>query len=239
MLQLTLITSNGIWDIIPNLKTAISLAAFALAVVLSVMLAWFKSNRRRIPTAFWVVVVALVLIGVMATLYKPDELYRVRVTVLSPEQVPVEDAKVWSSLGGEPKKVAGGWQFDIPDASKPLDGQLAIFASRESAFLAGKADLVLSNDYNLAVTIRLRRDDSAKVRGQVVDSKGRAVAGARVVVIGYENEAVITKEGGNFELPAHAATGQQLKLYAEKAGIGAATQPHPAGDAPVELMLER
>jgi hypothetical protein len=36
-----------------------------------------------------------------------DAIYRVRVTVLDPAQVPVEDAKVWSSMGGEPKKVAG------------------------------------------------------------------------------------------------------------------------------------
>ena len=71
-------------------------------------------------------------------------IYRVRVTVLSPEQVPVEDAKVWSSFGGELKRVAGGWQVDIPNASKPQNGNLTFFASREMAFLTGKADLVLS-----------------------------------------------------------------------------------------------
>src|SRR5262245_2530457 len=106
LILLTFIASSGIWETIPNLKTVISLTAFALAIVLGVMLAWFKSKRRGIPNAFWMVVVGIVIIGVGATLYKSDELYRVRVTVLSPEQVPVEDANVWSSFGGEPKKVA-------------------------------------------------------------------------------------------------------------------------------------
>ena len=47
-------------------------------------------------------------------------LYRVRVTVLNPQQQPINDAKVTSSMGGEPKKVEGGWQFDIPAASQQM-----------------------------------------------------------------------------------------------------------------------
>ncbi len=235
----TSIASSGIWETIPNLKTVISLTAFALAVVFGVMLAWFKSRRRRIPTAFWMAVVVLVLIGVVATLYQPDVLYRVRVTVLSPENVPIEDAKVWSSFGGEPKKVAGGWQFDIPDASKPKEGQLSVFASKDSAFLTGRADFALGNDSNPAVIINLRRDDSARVRGQVVGKKNHAISGARVFVVGYEAEAIVTKEGGNFELPAHAALNQQVLLHAEKKGYPAAPLWHPAGNMPAVLILER
>jgi hypothetical protein len=170
----------------------------------------------------------------------PDAgLYRVRVTVINPQNVPVEDAKVWSSFGGEPKKVSGGWQFDIPNASKPQGIQLSIFALRESDFLTGQADLVLSNDYNPAVTIKLKLDDSAKVHGQVVNGKNAAIAGARVFVVGYENDVFITKEGGNFELPAHAAAGQMINLHAEKSGYQAVTQEHPAGNHPATLVLEK
>jgi hypothetical protein len=83
------------------------------------------------------------------------------------------------------------------------------------------------------------RDTSAKVRGQVTDTRGRAVSGARVFVVGYESEAVITKEGGNFELPAHAAISQLVEVVAEKPGVGVGRLNHPAGDTPVRLVLLR
>lgn len=169
----------------------------------------------------------------------PDTgIYRVRVTVLDEQGKPTEDADVTNTFGGEAKKVKGGWQFDIPAASKPKDGKLTVMAMKESAFLSGKTDLTLVSDANPAVTINLKRDDSARVRGQVVDSKNRAIMGARVFIVGFEGDIVITKEGGNFELPAHAAVGQTVKLHAEKAGFLAVTQEHPAGDHPATLVLE-
>jgi hypothetical protein len=236
---------KGIWDAIADVKTVIGLIAFAMAVVLGVTVAYLRSKRQKIPTAFWVVIIGLALIGAVATMYKPEEndkpkdIYRVRVTVLNPEQVPVEDAKVWSSFGGEPKKVAGGWQFDIPAASKPQDSRVIFYATRESAFLTGKEEANLGSDYNPAVTIKLRHDDSARVRGQVVDVKNHGVAGVRVFVVGQEAEAMITKEGGNFDLPAHATVNQQVLIHAEKAGYQGANLWHLAGDAPAILRLER
>jgi hypothetical protein len=170
---------------------------------------------------------------------QPDGIYRVRVTVVTPQNVPVEDAKVWSSFGGEPKQVSGGWQFDIPNASKPQGGQLSIFALRETDSLTGQADLVLNHDYNPAVIIKLNRDDSAKLHGQVVDGNNNAIVGARVFVVGYENETIITKQGGNFELPAHAALGEMVNLHAEKSGYRSVTQEHPAGNHPATLVLEK
>src|ERR1035438_6391731 len=50
-----------------------------------------------------------------------SESYRVRVTVIDGQQTPVSDAKVWSSIGGEPMKVEGGWQFVIPKDTKPRE----------------------------------------------------------------------------------------------------------------------
>jgi hypothetical protein len=236
---------DGMWSVIADVKTIISLIAFAMAVVLGVTVAYLRSKRRKIPTAFWAVIIALALIGVLATLVKPGDrdspggIYRVRVTILSPEQVPVEDAKVWSSFGGEPKKVAGGWQFDIPAASKPQDGGVVFYATIENAFLTGNAEARLGNDFSPVVTIRLKHDDSARVRGQVVDVKNRGVAGVRVFVVGHEAEAVITKEGGNFDLPAHATVNQQVLIHAEKAGYTGANLWHLAGDSPAIMLLER
>lgn len=209
-----------------------------------------KTSRRSVigGTAAAVITVAggitVALIngwfGTGKTNLTPDSgLYRVRVTVINPQNVPVEDAKVWSSFGGEPKKVAGGWQFDIPVASKPQDSRVIFYATREDAFLTGKEEANLGNDYNPAVTIKLRHDDSARVRGQVVDRSNRGVAGVRVFVVGHDAEAVITKEGGNFDLPAHAAVNQQVSIHAEKAGYQGANLWQPAGDAPAIMILER
>jgi len=166
-------------------------------------------------------------------------IYRVRAIVLDLQGTPTDEARVWSTLGGELAKVSGGWKAEIPAASKPVDGKLTIFAAKESAFLTGQAGLILSSDYNPTVTITLRHDVSAKVRGQVIDKRNRAVAGARVFVVGYESEAIITKDGGNFDLPAHAASKQEVLLHAEKKGTGAVKQWHRAGDSPAILMLER
>jgi hypothetical protein len=241
---INLVESGGIWEAVIKVATPLNLAAFALAVVLFIAL---KSRGRKVSPAIWAVIVLLVAIPIGASIYSEitarTSIYRLRVTVINQQGSPVneleEGLKVWSSFGGEPKRVAGGWQFDIPNAGKPRDGKLTIYASKESAFLTGSADLILSDDYNPAVIVNLRRDDSAKVRGQVVDGKNRAVAGVRVFVVGYESEAVITQEGGGFELPAHAVTGQQVLLYAGKNGYQPAKQLHPAGDTPAELILER
>ena len=159
--------------------------------------------------------------------------------MIDQQDVPVEDAKVWSTAGGEPKKVQGGWQFDIPKATKPPEGKLTLFASQETNFLRGQASLILTENLNPTATINLKPDDSAMVRGQVVDGKNRAIAGAQVFVVGYEANVVITKEGGNFEMQAHAAAGQTVILHAEKSGYDPVTQEHPAGNHPATLVLEK
>ena len=220
-----------------------SLAAFAIAALLYFIL----KRRGKVPAIAWACILAIVIIGVvpiLASVYVerirlPDAIYRVRVTVLDSQQTPVDDAKVWSSMGGEPKKVAGGWQFDIPAASKPADGKLTVFAAVPSAFLTGRRELQLADDRNPAIAVQLARDASATVRGIVADSAGRAIAGAGVSVVGYEGEGLVTQAGGNFQLPAHAANGQQVQLHAEKSGYGAVSQWHPAGDEPATLVLER
>lgn len=237
LIQFTLVQSSGVWEVVSKIASPWNLAAFALAVVLYLVL---KKRQGEVPFAAWGAIVLLVAIPVGASVYiglpaKPS-IYRIRVTVVDPRNVPVEDAKVWSSFGGEPKRVAGGWQFDIPEESKPTEGKLTIFASKENAFLIGQADLTLGNDRNAAVTINLKRGDSAKIRGQVVDGKNRSVAGARVFVIGYEAESVLTKEGGNFELPAHAAIDQEVFLHAEKGRL-AAKLWYPAGADPAIIKL--
>ena len=225
-----LLDSSSVWEVIPKITSPWSLSAFALAVVLFLVL---NKRKEPIPQVAWIIIVLLVAIPIAASLYSSfitkSSIYRLRVTVIDPQNMPIEDAKVWSSFGGEPKKVAAGWEFDIPEESKPREGKLSIFAAKETAFLTGQADLTLDSEHNPAITVQLKRDDSAKVWGQIVDSKNRAVVAARVFVIGYETESVLTKDGGNFVLPAHAAKGQKVFLHAEKDGL-AAKLWHPAGN---------
>lgn len=168
-----------------------------------------------------------------------NPIYRVRITVVDPRQIPVEDAEVWSSVGGEPKRVAGGWQFDIPAASRPADGRLTIYAAKKPAFLSGQVDVQLGKDPNPAITIQLKKDTSAFVRGIVLDDSGHSISGARVSVAGYDKEALATDKDGNFNLPVHASKDQQVLLHVEKKGYQPTSQWHPAGDEPVTIILER
>jgi hypothetical protein len=113
----------------------------------------------------------------------------VRAIVLDPEQTPVSEAKVWSSLGGEPMRVEGGWLFTIPAEMRPKNAKLTLYANVPSAFLKGTTDVKLGEDHYQTVTVRLARPDSARVRGVVQDEAGRAIKSVRVSVVGYGSRA--------------------------------------------------
>ena len=142
-----------------------------------------------------------------------------------------------SSFGGEPKKVEGGWQLDIPAATVPKGEKLRITATKESAFLENHVEIDLADEHNPTVNLKMVNNNSAMVRGQVVDDKGRAIEGASVSVVGYGAEAVVTKADGNFVLPAHKAVDQQALLHAQAKGYRAESQWHPAGDYPAVIKL--
>jgi hypothetical protein len=168
------------------------------------------------------------------------DIYRVRVTVIDEQQKPVDDAKVWSTSGGEKKKIEGGWQFDIPAAGTQINGKVTFYATKESAFSRGQTELQLAEDPNPAVTIRIARHvKDVMVRGIVIDEAGKSIAGARVNVLGYEAEAVTTQANGGFVLPAHAADGQQVYLHIEAATYKAVNRWHPAGNEPATIVLEK
>jgi hypothetical protein len=164
---------------------------------------------------------------------------RLRVLLLGPTGSPVEDARVWTSVGGEPKQVAGGWEFDIPFSQLPADRRVTVHATKETAFLSGSEEVRLGDGLSPTVTVRLAANPQATVRGMVLDESGKALEGVRVSVVGHDGEAAVTGPGGQFVLPAHAADGQQVQLHAEKEGHEAVTQFHPAGDFPATLTLER
>jgi len=216
------------------------IAAAGFAAVLAAYLFNIAIKKRR-SLVIWFLAAVILLLGlaplIASTYLESRGLYIVRVFVLGPDKQPVEDARVTSSSGGEPKKVSGGWEFDIPPQSRPANGEVTLFASVKNGFLAGRSTLVLYKDYFPTAEIQLARDTSSMVRGIVIDEHRRSVAGAHVSIPGYPDIAV-TDEMGNFLLPAHAADGQMVHLRAQK-DQSTADLSVPAGSEPAELVLKR
>jgi hypothetical protein len=77
------------------------------------------------------------------------------------------------------------------------------------------------------------------VRGTVVDPEGNALANARVTVVDYPREAVLTDSAGGFELPAHAAAGVEVILHIELAGYVGIDQRHIAGPDPAYVVIRK
>ena len=237
-----------IFETAAKVGNAWSLSAFAIAALtVIVALALKKKNLSKNANRMIAgIIVATVLVVIVAALppavraYRESHgIYRLRVTVEDPGGMTTNDAKVTSSIGGEPKKVEGGWEFDIPTGSKPKDGKLTVYAEVKSAFLKGKQDVELTNDYNLTAQVRLDHDRTAHIRGRVVDRAGNPIADVQVSVVGYESEAVPTGTLGQFDLPAHAAEGQPVQIAAFKKGFGSFSEWKQAGDQPETVVLDR
>jgi hypothetical protein len=224
-------------EIASHITHPIAVAAFAAVLVAYLFSLAVKKRQSRITWLLAAVVLILGLAPLLSSTYLQSRgIYRVRVVVLGTDKQP-DNPQVISSNGGEPKKVEGGWEFDIPPQSRPADGKLKLFASEKNAFLAGNSTVVLDKDYFPAVEIQLDRDTSATVRGDVIDEHRRSVAGAHVWIPGYSDNAV-TDEMGNFVLPAHAADRQIVRLRAQKDQLTADVSV-PAGNTPVELILKQ
>jgi hypothetical protein len=229
-------------DIAPKIGTPWSLAAFAIAAVVAIVSTTLRARGKSsaIGWGAFGVIVILGVVPIVAPAYLDSRaVFRVRVNVLDDHNMPVDDASVTSSLGGEPKKVAGGWEFDIPAQAKPLDGKLTIYAVQSNAFLKGHTDVVLGKDFSPATTVSMSRDGSAQLKGIVVDGHGEPIEGVAVEVLGYESEAVRTGSTGTFTLRAHAADGQQVEVAAHKPSIGSTTQWCQAGSFPATVVLNR
>jgi hypothetical protein len=84
-----------------------------------------------------------------------EKMYKVQVRVVDLQQKPVEDAQLLLSIGGQPKKVADGWQFDIPESSKPPNGKITISAATNNPPLSGEQDLYLGAERNPVIVVHL------------------------------------------------------------------------------------
>jgi len=161
------------------------LGIFALMIVLISALGYifFKSAGPKVKVPIFLVMFAGVTaygvaISRAASTVPPTDVYRVRVIILGSQHIPVDDGRVWSSMGGEAARIQGGWQFVIPVSSRPASGKLTVYAAIDAAFLSGQADVQLAADYSPSVTVQLMNTRSASVRGIVVDAQNMAIAGA-------------------------------------------------------------
>jgi hypothetical protein len=145
---------NKLIEVAAGISNQWSLAAFVVAAIL---IAVPKMQGKKVRPFAWMVIIALVFVVTVPTvasmylektriLDRNRAIYHVRTIVLDHTETPVDAAKVWSSASGEAKKIAGGWQFDIPEGSKPADGKLTVYASVENAFLTGKSEVQLGED---------------------------------------------------------------------------------------------
>src|SRR5713101_1919455 len=192
-----------------------TIAVFVSLIAAYVLVHALRARKARIV---WVILaIGIIILGLAplaaSTFVQSRGIYRVRLVVLGPDHLPVDDAHVSSSIGGEPKKFESGWEFNIPPQTRPVDGKVVMFASVTNAFLNGSSTLLLAQDYYPTATIQLTSDTSAMIRGIVVDERLRSVAGAHVSIPGYP-DVVVTDEMGNFVLPAHAADGQIVQVRA-------------------------
>jgi hypothetical protein len=139
-------------------------------------------------------------------------------------------------VGGEKKKVEGGWELDVPGGILPADRKVTVYADKD--FAHGSREVVLDKDFQPAVTVELKADRSAQVSRRVEDGAGRPVAGALVWVEGHDAETVTTDARGELTLAAHAAPNQTVRLHVMKDGFKPLSQDQPAG-GPVTLRLDR
>ncbi len=196
---------------------------------------WSEANRSKLLAGAGIAAVA----AVFAVVPRSCPEYRVRVALFDPDARAVEAATITSNSPREFRRIADGWEIDIPRASKPPDSRLSLRASSMDGGMKGSAELTLGSDCAPAVNIQLRREPDVTVGGTVFDSDGRFVAGARVSVANHESEFVVTGSDGSFRLSAHAPAGSMVVLHVEKDGFPSVDQRHFAGPDPAAITLTR
>ena len=220
-------------------KTPLGIFALMLLLIAVLALAFFrKANAKYRMAVFLIMFLSLVLYGYTITRATSAD-YRVRVIVVGQDGSPVDNAHVWSSFGGEPMKIEGGWMFVIPAGSFAANQDLTVFAEVKEAFAKGNQRLKLGEERNPTVTVQIARARTAKLRGSIEADDQAAIPDARVSVIGYEEEGVISGPRGGFELLAHAAEDEQVEVHVEKNGYRATNMWCPAGDSPCVIILSR
>jgi hypothetical protein len=229
-------TMSGALQIGASVGTSWALAGLAVAaILLMVVLRPDAALRYPLIAVAAICLIAIAIERITPLLGRSEHAIALRVTVLGPDGSPVAESKVRSSIGGEPKKVEGGWEFTIP--AERRGDKLTIFAESLESKGKGRQDLNLGQGLDQTVSVTLVNPPDATLRGTIVDNRGSALAGARVWVSGYGPEAVTTDVTGTFVLAAHAAAGDRVEIQAEAPNRHPWSQQAMADDQSLRIML--
>lgn len=217
-------------------------AVVCFAIVFFVIVYWRtpRTKNREVARSFRIAAFVILVAGLAPTAANTylhsQGVYRIRVTVIGPDQRVRSDAKLTSSLGGEVKSSGNTWEIDIPPQSRPNDGRLTISAEVGPEFLLGSRTVTLGNDYFPSLTIQLSALPSTPVRGIVLDERGGPVSSAKVAIENYP-EITLTNSMGNFEIQSHVPAGKMISIIATKGSLVAKISG-PAGDG-FEVVLRK
>jgi len=163
-------------------------------------------------------------------------IYRVRVTTVDENRVPVEGVTVRVTSANEAKTASdGSCELAVPKGSLPQDGEVTIFADKNAAFLHGHVEKRLGADPNPSLIIPLQKDKTAGFAGIVTDESGHVIRDVRVGAPGAM--AVITDDDGHFEIPPRFGHRERVLLHLEKPGYKAVDFWESAGDQNLDIVL--
>ena len=215
-----------ILQIASHITHPVTAAAFATAFIGWALWVVVKDKDNPIK---WLLASGLILIGVIgfvpvvaSTVLAYRGVYRIRVTVLSPDHQPAADADV-KATAGEKNKTNSGWEFVIYPQTKPADSKVTIYASVSDSYLAGESTVALDKDYYPSTEIHLQKLPSVTIHGEVIDENQKGIAGASVLLPEC-SQSTKTDQNGLFSLPSCIAQGQRTSLRAEKGNLAASIQ---------------
>jgi len=231
------------WKEIADVKTAWTLAAFAIAVIVTVYAKFATKPGGEMRRALAIVVAAICVVAfvpmITSAVHDRDAsraltTYRVRVLVLDPDGAPSSGAAIKTTTLNETKtNPDGSAELAIPRGSLEEDNKISIFA--DQGYLHTRRDLTLGSDPNPSVTMILERRRTADLIGTVEDENNHAVSDARVTVAGAGG--LNTDQDGAFKFVGQFSPKQIVTVHVEKAGYNAVDQDHPAGPDPVVVVL--
>lgn len=145
------------------------------------------------------------------------------------------DTSVKSTISG------GGhsWMIDVLRSNMTPGLKLTINATNEEGFLRGRSEITLGRDANQATVVVMKRDRSARAIGRVLDERQRPVIGARIYVWEHEGESTITLDQGQFDIAAHAASGEPIRIHVEHRDFEPEDIVHIAGSDSQPIILTR
>jgi|SRR5579862_763635 len=218
-----------------NLAALFMFLCYGIAVLGLIIWGYQATKNRVLPVILLLGALVLAFFG-WSSLNPGQRIgpaYRVRVAVYSPDDSPVDDAHVESSIGGTTGKIPGGAEIALPSTAKKGQ-EVTVTAEVAKLGWEGAANLRLTDDFTPPLRVLLK---GAAIRGTIFNERGTSVSNAQVSIIGFGEEAVSTGAHGQFVLPSHAHKGDKVHLHAELANLVADKEDYEVGTRPAELVL--